>query len=47
MTSAKYPARNSVEGTSGIALSDGVEAARGTNGEVGSGVYSVDENGEN
>lgn len=46
MTSAKYPARNPVEDTSGIALADGVEVARGTDGLVGSGVYSIDENGE-
>ena len=31
-TSAKYHARKPVEGTSGIALGDGVEAARGTDG---------------
>jgi hypothetical protein len=46
MTSAKYPAREPVEGTSGIALADGIEVATGTDGKVGSGVYSVDENGE-
>jgi NAD(P)-dependent dehydrogenase (short-subunit alcohol dehydrogenase family) len=46
MTSAKYPAGMPVEGTSGIALADGLEAARGTDGQLGSGVYSVDENGE-
>jgi hypothetical protein len=46
MTSARYPARAPVEGTSGLALMDGVEVARGTDGRVGSGVYSVDENGD-
>jgi hypothetical protein len=46
MTSAKYPARMALEGTSGVALMDGVEVARGADGKVGSGVYSVDENGE-
>jgi hypothetical protein len=46
MTSAKYPARTPVEGTSGLALAKGEEVANGTDGKVGSGVYSLDENGE-
>jgi hypothetical protein len=46
MTSSKYPARTPVEGTSGISLAEGVEVATGTDGKVGSGVYSVDQNGE-
>lgn len=46
MTSAKYPARTPAEGTSGLALMDGVEVATGTDGKAGSGVYSVDQNGE-
>jgi hypothetical protein len=46
MTSAKYPAKSPVNGTSGVALADGIEIARGTDGKIGSGVYSVDENGE-
>lgn len=46
-TSAKYPAG----GTAGdkiacVPVPDGVAVARGTGGESGSGVYSVDQNGE-
>ncbi|ORX90100.1 hypothetical protein K493DRAFT_231584 [Basidiobolus meristosporus CBS 931.73] len=37
-TSARYPAKNEAD--------TGIELAEGTNGEMGSGVYSVDENGE-
>jgi hypothetical protein len=39
-TSAKYPARLG-EDASGVPLVDGVEVARGIDGEVGSGVYSI------
>jgi hypothetical protein len=39
-TNAKYPARLGEDG-SGVPLVDGVEAARGLDGEVGSGVYSI------
>ncbi|KAE9362774.1 hypothetical protein N431DRAFT_551027 [Stipitochalara longipes BDJ] len=46
MTSAKYPAKMAVEGTSGLALAEGEKVATGTDGKVGSGVYSVDPNGE-
>jgi hypothetical protein len=46
MTSAKYPASIPVGGTCGLALMDEVEVATGTDGKVGSGVYSVDQNGE-
>lgn len=46
-TSARYgPARTSGEKASGVDLVDGVAVARGTNGESGSGVYSVDAKGE-
>ena len=47
MTSARYPPLNS--GTSRdfeVPLSDGVEVSRGSNGQVGSGVYSVGWDGE-
>ena len=41
-TSARYPpARVDGEGGSGVQLEDGVELARGTTGQVGSGIYSV------
>lgn len=41
-TSARYPpAMVDSEGGSGVPLEDGVELARGTTGEVGSGTYSV------
>ena len=41
-TSAKYPAGINAT-ASGVPLADGVQVARGTNGEVGSGVYSIDQ----
>ena len=45
-TSARYPpASGGSEGSSGVALGDGVDVARGTDGEVGSGVYSVEWDG--
>lgn len=41
-TSAKFPpASAGSDGGSGVPLGDGVDTARGTTGEVGSGVYSV------
>jgi len=43
-TSAKYP--SSEGGDAGVPIADGVEVARGTTGEVGSGVYSLDQTGE-
>ncbi|PMD38764.1 hypothetical protein L207DRAFT_461273 [Hyaloscypha variabilis F] len=46
MTSAKYPAKLPVDGTSGLALAKGEEVAKGTDGKAGSGVYSIDQNGE-
>lgn len=47
-TSARFPPRigGGDQGTSGIALPSGVSVARGVDGEVGSGVYSVDTYGE-
>ncbi|PYH69501.1 short-chain dehydrogenases/reductase [Aspergillus vadensis CBS 113365] len=42
-TSARYPAR---DGDDGVSLSEGVMVARGVDGEVGGGVYSVTSNGE-
>ena len=39
-TSARFQPRN-FDGDGGVPVSEGVEVARGTNGEVGSGVYSV------
>jgi hypothetical protein len=48
-TSAKYPPRvrsDSIEASSGVPLSEGVEVASGTDGKVGSGVYSIHWNGE-
>ncbi|KAJ5959463.1 Short-chain dehydrogenase/reductase SDR [Penicillium vulpinum] len=48
-TSAKYPPRihlDEVEVSSGVPLSEGVEVASGTDGKVGSGVYSIHWRGE-
>ena len=45
-TSAKYPPANPKGDGSGIALTDVVTVAKGTNGEVGSGVYSLTGDGE-
>ena len=45
-TSAKYPAGASGDSTSGVPLPDGVVVARGTDGKLGSGMYSVDQNVE-
>ena len=45
-TSAKYPAAKSEDAALGVPLADGIAVARGTSGESGSGVYSVDEFGE-
>lgn len=44
-TSARYPAK--VGDANGIPLGEGVAVARGTDGAEGSGIYSVDEHGEN
>ncbi|KAJ5835781.1 Short-chain dehydrogenase/reductase SDR [Penicillium robsamsonii] len=48
-TSAKYPPRarlDAGEASSGVPLSEGVEVASGTDGKVGSGVYSIHWRGE-
>ncbi|CAI7565277.1 unnamed protein product [Penicillium crustosum] len=49
-TSAKYPPRvrfdAAAEGSSSVPLSEGVEVASGTDGNVGSGVYSIHWKGE-
>lgn len=45
-TSARYPpASVGGDGESGVPLGDEVDVARGTNGEIGSGVYSVEWDG--
>lgn len=45
-TSAKYPAAKDTETTAGVPLANGLTVARGTDGKVGSGVYSIDVAGE-
>ncbi|KAI4134253.1 MAG: hypothetical protein LQ347_001687 [Umbilicaria vellea] len=45
-TSAKYPSGTNGRTSSGVPLASGVAVARGTNGISGSGVYSVDWEGE-
>lgn len=45
-TSAKYPPRASVDTAAAVPLVDGVDVAQGTDGKVGSGVYSIHWNGE-
>ncbi len=46
-TSARYPAGStSGDAASGVSLADGVAVARGTSSEIGSGIYSVDQEGE-
>jgi hypothetical protein len=49
-TSAKYPPRarsdTAAEASSGVPLSEGVEVASGTDGKIGSGVYSIHWSGE-
>ena len=41
-TSARYPPKSvGRDGGSGVPLGDGVDVARGTTGEVGSGLYSI------
>ena len=46
-TSARYPPakKGGSDAGSGLRLGDGVDVARGTDGEVGSGVYSVEWDG--
>lgn len=45
-TSAMYPARTGGNTAAGVPLVDGITVARGTDGNAGSGVYSIDEQGE-
>lgn len=46
-TSGRYPALSQSSGNGdGVALQDGVVVAKGIDGEVGSGVYTVDNRGE-
>lgn len=46
-TSARYPpAIAATENGSGVQLGDGVDVAQGTNGQIGSGVYSIGWDGE-
>jgi hypothetical protein len=45
-TSAKYANPSTDKSESGVPLAPGVEFARGTNGEIGSGMYSIDPYGE-
>ena len=45
-TSARYPPSTGVEANAGVALEKGLTIARGTKGESGSGVYSVNAKGE-
>lgn len=45
-TSAKYPAGAHGNAASGVPLASGVAVARGTDGTSGSGVYTVDWEGE-
>lgn len=45
-TSAKFPPAAGEDVASGVPLESGTEVARGTDGQIGSGVYSIDEYGE-
>lgn len=45
-TSARYPAAAGGKDADGVPLTEGEEVAKGTDGKIGSGVYSVDQNGE-
>jgi len=45
-TSAKYPPRSDATSASGVTLGEHTSAARGTDGNIGSGMYSIDEKGE-
>ena len=45
-TSARYPAGMSEATASGVPVAGGVTVSRGTSGESGSGVYTVDSHGE-
>ncbi|TKA63823.1 hypothetical protein B0A49_13632 [Cryomyces minteri] len=45
-TSARYPAGANGDAASGVPLADGIAVARGTSSKTGSGIYSVDAQGE-
>ncbi|KAJ8096603.1 hypothetical protein POJ06DRAFT_297616 [Lipomyces tetrasporus] len=45
-TSSKYPSKKSEDMLNGVPLVDGIGTARGTDGQTGSGVYTVDSTGE-
>lgn len=45
-TSARYPPGSDAHANAGVPLGNGVAAAKGTDGKFGSGVYSVDSQGE-
>lgn len=45
-TSAKYPPRSDTTSASGVTLGEHASAARATDGNIGSGMYSIDEKGE-
>ena len=45
-TSAKYPPSKDTESTSGVPLTPSIQIAKGVDGRIGSGVYSVNHEGE-
>ena len=45
-TSARYAPQSGAGSASGVSLSDNVSAAQGTDGQTGSGMYSIDEKGQ-
>lgn len=45
-TSSMYESREGKEGPQGLQRIEGIEVARGTDGKVGSGVYSIQQNCE-
>ena len=45
-TSARYPASTGNDTAPGVPLVEGLTVARGTDGVTGSGMYSIDQNGE-
>ena len=45
-TSARYPAAQDADASKGVAVAGGVVVAEGTDGKGGSGVYSIDAEGE-
>lgn len=45
-TSARFPAKVNTDAAGGVALPEGLAVARGTDGQAGSGVYSIFNDGE-